>query len=345
MILPVILLGLVAAAFGFTTWRASAIETQFPNHGEQTDIGGYRINALHLPPSPSGDLPAIVFIHGASGNLRDQEAAFRMALEGRAELLFVDRPGHGYSERGGSENNFPDGQAAAIARLMEIKGIDKAIIVGHSFGGAIAASFALYHPDKTAGLLFLSPATHPWPGGIEWYYKITAAPVVGWLFTHLVSLPAGLFLMDNATKAVFSPNQRRERYVDEGAPALVLRPNNFRYNAMDVANLNDYVRRVSPLYKQITAPTVIITGDSDAIVAEELHSQGLARDIAGSELVTIHGLGHKPDYVVTDVAVAAIEKLSGFDRDLPALASAAEARLAQAGRSSRPAINLALEER
>jgi hypothetical protein len=132
MILPVILLGLVAAAFGFTTWKASAIETQFPNHGEQTDIGGYRINALHLPPSPSGDLPAIVFIHGASGNLRDQEAAFRMALEGRAELLFVDRPGHGYSERGGSENNFPDGQAAAIARLMEIKGIDKAIIVGHS---------------------------------------------------------------------------------------------------------------------------------------------------------------------------------------------------------------------
>lgn len=345
MILPFVFLGLLAAAFGFTTWKARAIEAQYPNHGELTDIGGYRMNALHLRPSGRTDLPPIVFIHGASGNLRDQETAFRKALEGRAELLFVDRPGHGYSERGGSQNNFPDGQAAAIARLMEIKGIDKAIIVGHSFGGAIAASFALCHPEKTAGLLFLSPATHPWPGGIDWYYKITAAPVAGWLFTHLASLPAGLFLMDSATKAVFSPNQRRDRYLDEGAPALVLRPNNFRYNALDVANLNDYVKRVSPLYKQITAPTVIITGDSDAIVAEELHSRGLARDIAGSELVTIHGLGHKPDYVVTDVAVAAIEKLSGFNRDLQALASAAEARLSQSGRSSHPAINLALDER
>ncbi|MGO8126822.1 alpha/beta fold hydrolase, partial [Rhizobium ruizarguesonis] len=58
----------------------------------------------------------------------------------------------------------------AIARLMEKRGIEKEIIVGHSFGGAITAAFGLRHPDKTAGLLFLAPATHPWPGGIDWYY-------------------------------------------------------------------------------------------------------------------------------------------------------------------------------
>jgi pimeloyl-ACP methyl ester carboxylesterase len=343
MMAALAVLAILAAAFGFTAWQARAIGRRFPNHGQLTDIGGYRINALHLPGPPTPTLPPIVFIHGASGNLRDQETAFRNSLEGRAELLFVDRPGHGYSERGGPENDTPQGQAAAIARLMEMKGIDRAIIVGHSFGGAIAASFAVFHPQNTAGLLFLSPATHPWPGGVDLYYRIAAMPWLGWWFTRLLSLPAGLLLMDGATKAVFGPNRRRERYLDEGAPALVLRPQNFRNNAVDVASLHAYVTRIAPRYREITAPTVIITGDSDPIVLQEIHSQGLARDIAGAELIMIRGLGHKPDYVVTDVAIAALEKLAGEDRDLQTLARQAESRLIQSGIESGPAICMTLD--
>lgn len=344
MIVPITLFAIaVAAALGFTAWKSREIEQQFPRHGELTDIGGYRINALHLPAPPTPALPPIVFIHGASGNLRDQETAFRKALDGRAELLFVDRPGHGYSERGGPENGFPDGQAAAISRLMELKGIDQAIIVGHSFGGAIAASFAVFHPEKTSGLLFLAPATHPWPGGVDWYYNVSATPYLGWWFTRLLSLPAGMALLDGATKSVFSPNRRRDSYIEEGAPALVLRPENFRNNAIDVANLQDYVTRISPRYTEIKAPTVIITGDSDPIVLEEIHSRGLARDIAGSELVVVHGLGHKPDYVVTDVAVAAMERIAGMDRDLQALARTAETRLTQSGVQSPLTVGMTIE--
>ncbi|WP_313198014.1 alpha/beta hydrolase [Rhizobium sp.] len=345
MILPLALVAiLVAAAFSFTAWKSRQIERRFPRHGELIDVGGYRINALHIPAPPNPALPPIVFIHGASGNLRDQETAFRKHLEGRAELLFIDRPGHGYSERGRRENGFPDGQAAAISRVMNMKGMERAIIVGHSFGGAITASFAVFHPEKTAGLLFLAPATHPWPGGVDWYYKISAAPYLGFWFTRLISLPAGLVLLDGATRSVFSPNRRRDRYVEEGAPALVLRPENFRNNAVDVANLHDYVTRISPRYKEITAPTIVITGDSDPIVLEEIHSQGLARDIAGSELVKIHGLGHKPDYVVPDVAIAAIEKIAGMDRDLQALAHMAEARLTQSGVTDQPATGMMIEK-
>lgn len=326
--LPIVIAGLLAAAFGFSAWKGRAIEHAFPNHGELIDIGGFRMNSLYVPAGPNADLPPIVFIHGASGNLRDQETAFRKALQGRADLLFLDRPGHGYSERGGEENGWPDGQAAAIARLMEHRNIGRAIVVGHSFGGAIAASFALNHPDKTAGLLFLAPATHPWPGGVDWYYDLAKAPYIGWLFSRLIAVPAGLCRLDTATHSVFHPNPRPEKYVNEGAPALVLRPRAFRNNAIDVANLNEYVKRVAPLYRSIRTPTVIITGNRDAIVAEEIHSVGLKRDIESSELVWINNLGHKPDYVVTDVAVAALEKIAGYDRDLEEVARTAEARLA-----------------
>ncbi len=312
---------------GYSACKAHAIERRFPNIGELTDVGGFRLNAAHLPAPPGADLPPLVFIHGASGNLRDQYEAFAGPLKDRAEMLFVDRPGHGYSERGGRENALPSGQADAIARLMEKRGIERAIIVGHSFGGAIAAAFGVRHPQKTAGLLFLSPATHPWPGGIDWYYRLAATPFLGWLFSHLLVVPLGLRRLETGTRNIFSPNPRPAGYVEATAPALVLRPRTFRHNAADVANLFAYVSSEAPAYRSITAPTVIITGDSDDIVLAHLHSHGLARDIASAELVTIRNLGHKPDYVATDVAIAAIEHLSGLPRDLAGMARDAEERI------------------
>ena len=94
-------LALAFAGYAFTAWKARAIERQFPNVGELIDVGGLRMNSVLVPSGDEADLPPIVFIHGASGNLRDQMHAFRSKLEGRATLLFLDRPGHGYSERGG----------------------------------------------------------------------------------------------------------------------------------------------------------------------------------------------------------------------------------------------------
>lgn len=342
MLLTSLAAALLSTSVIATAVRSRAIEAAAPNLGTLNDVGGYGMNALHLPAGPAADLPPIVFIHGASGNLRDQATAFRAPLEGRAELLFVDRPGHGYSERGGPENDTPDGQADAIARLMEKRGISRAIIVGHSFGGAIAASFAVLHPEKTAGLLFLAPASHPWPGGVDWYYTLAATPLLGPLFCNTVALHAGLARLDAATQSVFAPNPRPQSYVDETAPALVLRPATFRANAIDVANLHGYVERFAVRYREIKTPTVIVTGDSDDVVLEEIHSRGLARDIQDSELVWIAGLGHKPDYAANALAVAALEKIAGKPRNLQAMARALEPQLA-ASRVSGPKTHVGLQ--
>lgn len=325
-VLPVA--AVLSAAVAFSLYEAARIARAYPNQGELIDVGGFQMNSVHVQAGADADLPPLVFVHGASGNLLDQMKAFRPLLEGRAEMLFIDRPGHGYSERGGPENAYPDGQADALARLMEKRGIKNAIIIGHSFGGAITASFALNHKDKVAGLLFLAPATHPWPGGVEWYYSLTKMPLIGRLFASTIALPAGLGRLEAGTRYVFAPNDRPDDYVEATAPALVLRPQAFRNNAIDIANLHGYVEKTARRYPEIKTPTVIITGDSDDIVLADIHSRGLARDIEGSELVWIRNLGHKPDYVVTDVAIAAIEKIAGSHRDLQAAARAAEKRIA-----------------
>lgn len=322
------LAGLLLAGFLFTQWQSRQIAARYPNIGERVDVGGFSLNSVHVPRPANADLPTLLFIHGASGNLRDPMSAFRAPLEGRAEMLFVDRPGHGYSERGGDASLTPSGQADAIATLLDKRGITSVIVIGHSFGGATTASFALRHPDKVRGLVFLAPATHPWPGGIDWYYDVASTPYLGAIFCNTITLPAGLLRLTEGTKSVFHPNPVPEHYLDEAAIPLVLRPDNFCSNARDVANLLTYVQQTQPQYKDIKAPTVIITGDSDEIVYEELHSLGLNRDIAGSELVWVKGLGHKPDYVATDLAISAIEKVAGLSRDLRKIADDVERRIA-----------------
>lgn len=328
IILIAIIVVLLAALAAWTRLKAREIEALYPPSGEMIDVGGYKLHAVYVPRPADADLPPLLFIHGASGNLLDQSVPFRPRFEGRAEMLFIDRPGHGWSERGGEANDTPDGQADAIAATMKAKAISRAIIIGHSFGGAIAASFALAHPQMTAGLVFLAPATHSWPGGIAWYYGLTRMPLIGALFANTLALPAGLSRLESGSACVFAPNPKPGDYISRTAPALVLRPRAFRNNAIDVANLKPYVTRVAPRYPEIKIPTVIVTGDSDSVVLAHIHSEGLARDIEGAELVWIRNLGHKPDHVTTDVAVRAIEKVAGQDVDLKAAAAMAEASLA-----------------
>ncbi len=323
------LLALLLMMVGVTRVGSWLIERRNPPVGSFIDIDGARIHYVHVPPGEKADLPPIVFIHGASANLNDQMVPLRPLLEGRAEMLFFDRPGHGWSSRGPGNNENPSAQAATIAKLMDRLGIRQAIIVGHSFGGAATTALGLEHPDKVQGLVFLSAATHPWPGGFtSWYYSLTSAPVIGRLFAETLTTPAGLMKLDSATICVFAPNKVPDDYAKRASIPLVLRPGAFRANAVDVESLYPYALAMASRYREINAPTVVISGDRDTVVYEEIHSIGLARDIPNSELVWVHNLGHKPDWIAPDLVVAAIEKLAGEPVDLQAKARAVEARIA-----------------
>ncbi|TPM29303.1 alpha/beta hydrolase [Mesorhizobium sp. B2-3-4] len=323
------LLALVLALVGVTRVGSWLIERRNPPVGAFADINGARIHYVHFPAPANADLPPIVFIHGASANLKDQMLPLEPVLEGRAEMLFFDRPGFGWSGRGPANNENPSAQAATIAALMDHLGIKKAIIVGHSFGGVVTSAFGREHADKTLGLVFLAPATHPWPGGAtSWYYDLTTVPVIGRLFSETLTYPAGTLQMADATTCVFSPNKVPDNYLAAASIPLVLRPSAFRANARDVAGLYRYALDAAPHYNEIKAPTVVVSGDRDKVVYARIHSVGLARDIAGAELIWVHNLGHKPDWIAPDLVVGAIEKVAGMDVDLEALARTVETRIA-----------------
>lgn len=320
-------LAAVLSLAGVSRIGAWAIERRNPPIGAFEQVGDASIHHVYLPAS-NPDLPPVVFIHGASANLKDQLIPFAKLLSGRADLLFFDRPGHGWSTRG-TTNEDPHGQAATLAALMDQLGIGKAIIVGHSFGSAIAATFAVDFPDRTSGLVFMAAASHPWPGGkTSWYYNLARTPLLGRLFAETLAWPGGKLQMRAATECVFAPNQTPADYLRDASIELVLRPRAFRSNSLDVEGLYRHALEIAPRYREISVPTVVISGDRDTVVYEEIHSVGLGRDIPGAELVWVHNLGHKPDWIATGLAIAAIEKVAGMDRDLAAAARTVEQRIA-----------------
>ncbi len=307
MIGAVALAGLGAVAFGGGRLAGRAAERAYPPLGRFVEVGPRRVHVIDLEGTePSA--PVLVFVHGASGNGRDPLLAFGDHFQ-RHRRLFVDRPGQGWSTRLGRGDAAPDVQAAVLAGLLDRLGIDRAIVVGHSWGGAVTAAFGVGHGERTAGLVFLAPATHPWPGGIDGSYRLTMMPGIGRLFTDLAVAPVGRAMMGRALQGVFAPDPVPEGYARAIGAELVLRAAAFRANAEDVHDLLGHVRRLSTRYGEIAAPTLIVTGDRDPVVLREIHSAGLARDIVGARLVTLAGIGHMPHHAARERVVAEIEAL------------------------------------
>jgi len=306
---------------------ARSIEHAAMNYVEKhVDVGGFRLRSVVI----AGQSPkvTVVFIHGASCSLLDPLFTFGTLCPPDMKMVFVDRPGHGQSEFGPASMLLPDGQADRLALLLDRCGIEQAIIVGHSYGGAVALALAVRHPQRVSGLVFLSPAAYPWVGGISWFNKVARMPVLGALFSFCIAPPFGALLLRKATRSVFDPNPLPKFYIEKSKAWQALRPRQFRQNARELGALSAWAASASPHYSQIKAPSIIISGDSDEIVSIDVHARPLARAIAGAELYVIGGLGHKSDHVARDLVMAAIGKLGGKTVDLTALARRTEAEIA-----------------
>lgn len=298
---------LCAVAFAFTQWQVARVEAKYPPRGKFVDVEGVRLHYTELAPAHARR-GTILLLHGASGNQADVMAPLGEGLAAQGfHVLAFDRPGHGWSQRPeGSQQPSPARQVELIRAGLSQLGVTQAIVAGHSLAGALAANFAIDHKRFTRGLVLIAPVTHPWPGGVTWYYEWSARPWIGRIFANLLAMPVGLAVMDKAVAGVFAPQPTPPDYIERIGAPLVLRPENFIANAQDVAHLDCFIAWQAPRMHEIEAPTTIITGDKDGVVYAHLHSLGSARDIAGSKLITLQGVGHAVQNVAPEAVIEAI---------------------------------------
>ncbi len=308
-----VLLGLVvvmALLGGITAIGTAMIERAHPPAGRMVDVEGGRLHVVELG---LAEAPAVVLLHGASGNLEDMRFALGERLAARYRVVLIDRPGHGWSDRPqGAADASPARQADLVHQALINVGIRRAIIVGHSWSGALATAYTLAYPAEVAALVLLSPVTHPWPGGVAFINHIAAAPVLGPLFVHTFVVPTGYFLLRPGVAAVFAPQSPPPDYAARTAVSLILRPSEFRANAQDLVGLKNFVTAQAPRYGDIKVPVAIISGDvTDKIVWTDLHSRGSVREMPNATLDVLPGIGHMVHYAAPELIMAAIDRLAG----------------------------------
>lgn len=296
---------LIYSVFFFTL-----TEMRYGPPGGFVKAAGVDIHYFAMGPALPTGAP-IVLIHGASGNLRDMVESLMLTLFQRHRVFAFDRPGHGWSGRPKRPDiTNPAVQAAVLHEAIQALGIERPVLLGHSWGGAVATAYALAYPDELSGLVVLSGATHVWEGNTAWYHKIVAMPVIGTIFLCLFMVPGGQLLMRSGVIGNFAPNFPPIGYARRIGLPLLLRPKNFRANSADSAGLRSWLVAQSKRYDEIKVPTIIITGNRDKTVWAKLHSYALHRQIAGSELIKLVGIGHMPHYIRPDLVTDALSRLA-----------------------------------
>lgn len=279
------------------------------------EVTGGRLHVVVLEPPGGGSGKTLLLLHGASGNLKDMQESIGRPLARRHRVILVDRPGHGFSDRlGGRKMSSPARQADAIVEALDRLGVKRVVVVGHSWSGALATNLALDHPSRVSGLVTLSGATHPYPGGSGWYNDIAATPLVGDLFIAAIVGPVGRARFADGVKSTFKPRDPPPNYIERTDAMLLLRQGEFKANAEDLVDLKPFVRQQAPRYGEIRVPTTIVVADKDGIVSPEIHSKALHDQIRGSKLVVLPGTGHMPHWNATSRVVSEIDAVAAKAR-------------------------------
>lgn len=304
---------LMAIAYGLK--RADLAEAQiearnFPE-GQFVKVAGRDVHVV-----VKGKGPDLVLIHGAGGSTRDFTMALADRLSSRFRLLIFDRPGHGWTQQIDPEHeswwtsasDSPRAQGRHLAEAARLLGAENPLILGHSYGGAVAMGWALEAP--TAGIVILSGATMPWPGSIDWQYRVVGTAPGGALLPPIVPAFLTIDFVETTLRGVFKPDPVPESYLSRAGVMMAVRAQTLRANSRQVNALRPYVVEMSGHYSTLTMPFEILHGSADKTVFAEVHAEPLAALVADANVTLFDGVGHMPHHVVPEQVIAAIDRIA-----------------------------------
>jgi pimeloyl-ACP methyl ester carboxylesterase len=102
-----------------------------------------------------------------------------------------------------------------------------------------------------------------------------------------------------------------ENYVSDTATPLLLRPREFLANAWDLVTLKTAVKAQASRYAEISAPTVVISGDVDKTVSTNIHSRPFAITAPHAKLIVLPGVGHMVQNAAPELVTSEIEAMIG----------------------------------
>jgi pimeloyl-ACP methyl ester carboxylesterase len=287
-------------------WEANREAIFNAEYSRFTEVDGVR---MHYQEAGDAGAAPMILIHGfAASTLVWSKVLLELAAaagphqlgepEGRPHtqgvltgfrVIAPDLPGYGYSAKPRDHEYTIAGQAKIVVSFLRQLGIERAILVGSSYGAAIAATIALDHPALVEKVVLVGAVTNNKPTRYL-LMRLFGSPIIGDILSPLVVGSRRLLRL--RMKRVYDRHswQLDEKRVEarhlplatRGAHRAVIRTVR-RWDA----------ERVSREAHLLTQPTLLVWGDTDREVpladGEELH-----RNISGSRLVVFRDCGHLP---------------------------------------------------
>lgn len=251
---------------------------------------------VHYKELGSGE-PALVLLHGFGASLFSWREVMAPLAENHRVIAF-DRPAFGLTERplrgewgtaaewGSGVPYSAEAQADLTTSLMDELGVEQAVLVGNSAGGAVAMLTALDHPERVQALILISPAVYNGgaPAAAQWLLNTPQMQHIGPLIARRIQE----WGLDFARSAWHDPAQIPQDVWDGYLAPLQVQDWDRALWELTAAS------QPSGLPEQLhelTMPILVITGDDDRIVSTKL-SERLAQDLPNATLTVIPACGH-----------------------------------------------------
>ncbi len=236
---------------------------------------------LHVIERNPSAAETVLLVHGYGASSASYAPVIASLAE-RFHVLAIDLPGFGKSDRRAGDYS-PQALADVLAAILDGKGVQRAHVVGHSWGASVVLAFALRHPDRLRKLAVIS----------GWIYDEQLLPFMRWARVKGVGeLLYGMFYRQNLGERLYlnfyDPSLVTERVVDE-VERQMAQPGAVAAALAAVRGMTF----VEEDYKKIGADTLILWGREDR-VARLAFGERLARELPHARLVVIGRCGHIP---------------------------------------------------
>ncbi len=248
---------------------------------------------IHLLEAGTGD--PVVILHGGAG-IGAEHIPVVARLVKRVRVILPDRPGHGLSDEFDYRRvDLEQANVEFVTALLDELGIQRAALVGNSFGGLMAIHFALVHPERVSKLIILSF----FPGydrRLPLMLRLIVVPVLG----RLMGLTIGRPTIGN-TRKFFSqmivahidrmPEQLLEMETLHGLRHQRSVGRLFRAGMTSRGFRSRYL--VADQLRNLRVPTSVLWGEHDSFKNVE-EGRAVACRIPGARFDVIPDAGHLP---------------------------------------------------
>ena len=239
------------------------------------------------------DRPLVVLLHGAGMDHTVWVLQARFLAYHGFSVLAVDMPGHGRSE--GSALTTIEAMAGWVAKVVAASGFDKAALVGHSMGAAVALTAAAQSPDRITKIALLG-ASLAMPVHQALLDSAKAGTMLAPELMTFWGLGRTAQIGGHPTPGLWLTGAARRLIQNGVGPSL----------AADLQACTDWKGGPDATDK-VRCPALVFAGAEDRMVPAKATGE-MAAAIQGGEIVTIPASGHMMMLEAPDATVDALHR-------------------------------------